>query len=190
MLPENTVVHVPTQEDFSTLMEAYERVGWELMSENIFYAYGSETCIRLEKALQYAPVEFYKSCKSVEFKIIELPEALRILRKEFPEKFDGIPLITSNALIASYKQASEQFDSPLQAHLHFSTTLPKKSMSISTIAKRILSPNHRTLAKAKFLDSELNLTTAGQDALMAILFEKNIEELVKMAKEKLKEEKE
>ena len=66
---------------------------------------------------------------------------------------------------------------------------PKENaMSISAIAKRLLDKDTRTLVKAGFLDSELDLTEKGQEALDAINFEEQKAKLVKMAEEELAEE--
>lgn len=65
-----------------------------------------------------------------------------------------------------------------------------KDMKLSTIAKRLLDKDTKTLAKAGYIDSELNITRHGWDKLKALIFEANKTELVKMATEELEEEKE
>ena len=60
---------------------------------------------------------------------------------------------------------------------------------LSNTLKRILSPNHKLLHKAGFLDSELDITEEGRIALTSIVLQKYEEELVVLAKEKIEEEK-
>ncbi len=65
----------------------------------------------------------------------------------------------------------------------------KTDMSLSTIAKRLLDADTRTLIKAGFLDNQLNLTGEGKVAMWAILFEANKAALVTAATELLAEQK-
>ncbi len=60
-------------------------------------------------------------------------------------------------------------------------------MSLSNIAKRLLDADTKTLRKANFLDSELNLTHEGKSALWAILFDANKAALVAAAQEAIDE---
>lgn len=68
---------------------------------------------------------------------------------------------------------------------------PKKSLmnKLSIIAKKLLDADTATLVKAGYLDSELDLTEEGGEALDAILFAANKAALVEAANEKLAEEK-
>lgn len=60
---------------------------------------------------------------------------------------------------------------------------------LSTIAKRLVDSDTKTLIKAGYIDSCLDLTSRGSDALKAILFEANKKELVAAAKAQIKEDK-
>lgn len=60
---------------------------------------------------------------------------------------------------------------------------------ISKLGKRLLDADTKSLIKAGFLDSELDLTECGVQELLAIVFESNRAELVKAAKAKIKEAK-
>lgn len=64
--------------------------------------------------------------------------------------------------------------------------------TVSKLAAKLLDADLRTLIKAGYLDSELNLTREGQSALMVVLFQqKEVKaELVKAAKEDIKARKE
>lgn len=66
---------------------------------------------------------------------------------------------------------------------------PKKRMKLSAIARRMLDANTRTLVKAGYLDNELELTTEGEETLLAILTTANMEALVKEAKKEIRERK-
>jgi hypothetical protein len=66
----------------------------------------------------------------------------------------------------------------------------EKTMRISKLAKKLLDKDTRTLIKAGFLDSELDLTARGSEALHIALYPTVKEELVKMAEEQLEDEKE
>ena len=69
---------------------------------------------------------------------------------------------------------------------------PKKNKimnKLNVIAQKILSKDTRSLIKANYLNNELELTEEGKNNLIAILFEKNKEALIKLAEEKIKEEK-
>lgn len=62
--------------------------------------------------------------------------------------------------------------------------------SLTPMLKTMLDKKGRTLYKAGFLNGELELTEEGKNALNTIVFEANKDELVKLAEEKLSEEKE
>ncbi len=64
---------------------------------------------------------------------------------------------------------------------------PTPNMSLSNIAKRLLDADTKTLRKANFLDTELNLTHEGKNALWAILFDANKAALVAAAQEVIDE---
>lgn len=69
--------------------------------------------------------------------------------------------------------------------------LPKtKKPMFSTLMKRLLDSDTKTLIKAGFLDSELDLTEEGETELMSLLLLANKEAMVKAALEKIQEEKE
>ncbi len=59
---------------------------------------------------------------------------------------------------------------------------------LSNIAKRLVDSDTKTLIKAGYVDSCLDLTGRGKDALVAILFEANKKELVTAAKAQIKED--
>lgn len=59
---------------------------------------------------------------------------------------------------------------------------------LSVIAKHLVDSDTKTLIKASYVDSCLNLTSRGEDALVAILFEANKKELVTAAKAQIKED--
>lgn len=61
---------------------------------------------------------------------------------------------------------------------------------LTPMLKTMLDKKGRTLYKAEFLNGDLELTEEGKSALMTILFEANKEELVKVAEDVIKEEKE
>ena len=61
--------------------------------------------------------------------------------------------------------------------------------NLNSMMKRLLDADTKTLIKADFINGDLLLTEEGKDTLAAILFEANKKELVKLAEEKLSEEK-
>lgn len=70
-------------------------------------------------------------------------------------------------------------------------SLPDSLMStLSSFLRRIVDADVKKLVKADFLDSELEITPAGQRAVLAILVEKFKPELVKEAETLLEEQKE
>lgn len=70
-------------------------------------------------------------------------------------------------------------------------TKSKKSliMKLTPMLKRLLDKKAQTLYKAEYINGDLELTEDGRSALNTILFEANKDELVKLAQEKLDEEK-
>lgn len=62
--------------------------------------------------------------------------------------------------------------------------------SLSKLAKRTLDSDIKTLVKAGYLTNELEFTDEGDEALCALLLEQHKVQLVKMAKEDLKDRKE
>lgn len=86
----------------------------------------------------------------------------------------------------------ELFNRTFPAHLkpaRFQLTNKKKPM-ISTIMKKLLDSDTKSLVKAGYLDSELDLTCDGQKELLSILLLANKKALVTSAEEKIKEDKE
>lgn len=70
-------------------------------------------------------------------------------------------------------------------------SLPDSLMStLSSFLRRIVDADVKKLAKAGFLDSNLEITSSGQKAVLAILVEKFKPELVKEAETLLEEQKE
>ena len=65
-----------------------------------------------------------------------------------------------------------------------------KKMKITNLVKSILDSDTRTLVKAGFINGDLALTDEGINELVGILFLEKKAELVKIAKETLKDEKE
>lgn len=61
---------------------------------------------------------------------------------------------------------------------------------LNTMMKRVLDPQMRTLIKAGIINGDLEFTEEGRNTLFAILFAANKEELVKVAKEIIAEQKE
>lgn len=61
---------------------------------------------------------------------------------------------------------------------------------MNPLIKKVLDKDIRTLIKAGYLDSNLNLTVEGKQEVWALLYDKFKKELVEAASEKLKEEKE
>lgn len=70
-----------------------------------------------------------------------------------------------------------------------SSTTKTNMIKITPMLKTMLDKKGRTLYKADFLNGDLELTEDGKSALNTLLFEANKDELVKLAEEKLKEEK-
>lgn len=66
----------------------------------------------------------------------------------------------------------------------------KKPMKLTSLMKRLLDKDTQTLVKAGYLDTDLDLTNKGQEALLSLLLMANKPELVKMAQEELDEQKE
>lgn len=64
-----------------------------------------------------------------------------------------------------------------------------KLMKITSMVKRLLDKDTKTLVKAGFINGNLELTEEGRNSLMAIMFDKFKPELVKEAEEKIAEEK-
>jgi len=62
-------------------------------------------------------------------------------------------------------------------------------MKITNLAKKILDKNIKKLIEAGYIDNKLELTQEGTSALLAILFQEKKEELVKLAKDEIKENK-
>jgi len=67
---------------------------------------------------------------------------------------------------------------------------PTIMYQLTNIAKRLLSKDIKTLVKAGFMDSELEMTEMGRRELTGILFDKYQKELVEAATAKLEEAKE
>lgn len=63
-------------------------------------------------------------------------------------------------------------------------------MEITNLMRKILDKDIRTVMKAGYIDEDLTLTQKGENELMGILFLEKKAELVKMAEEELKENKE
>lgn len=63
-----------------------------------------------------------------------------------------------------------------------------ENMNITSLAKRLLSKEDRTLIRAGYLTSDLELTTKGKGELLSLLFFEKKSELVKLAEEELKEQ--
>lgn len=65
-----------------------------------------------------------------------------------------------------------------------------KIMKLNNYMKKVLSKELRTLIQAGFVNGDLELTTEGKDAIWAELLDEKKTVMVKLAEEKLKEEKE
>lgn len=64
-----------------------------------------------------------------------------------------------------------------------------EKMNITTLVRKILDKDIRTVMEAGYIDADLTLTKKGEDELMGILFLEKKAELVKAAEEELKERK-
>jgi hypothetical protein len=64
-----------------------------------------------------------------------------------------------------------------------------KSMKITNLTKKLLDGNTRKLIRAGFIDGELALTDEGVDELLGLFFIEKKDELVKIAEEKIADEK-
>lgn len=62
--------------------------------------------------------------------------------------------------------------------------------TLSVWFKKLTDGGVQTLRKAEYLNGDLELTAEGQQALMALVFDQNKDELVKLAQQKLDEAKE
>lgn len=60
---------------------------------------------------------------------------------------------------------------------------------LNTMMKKLLDSDTQTLVKAGYINGDLELTTAGRDALNGIIFQQNKAALVALAQEALDEEK-
>ena len=63
-------------------------------------------------------------------------------------------------------------------------------MKLNNMMKRLLAPEVKKLIQGDIIDGDLELTESGKKALTALVFGTYKEELVKIAEEKIKEEKE
>lgn len=62
-------------------------------------------------------------------------------------------------------------------------------MKLNSMMKKLLDEDTKKLIKASLINGDLELTEEGRDALQAIMFEEKKAELVKLAEEKIAEEK-
>ena len=69
-----------------------------------------------------------------------------------------------------------------------STSKKEKNMNLGNIAKRLLDADTKTLIKAGFLDTNLDITDSGRRALWGILFETHKAAFVAEAQAKLDDE--
>lgn len=94
-LPENTVVHVPTQEEYDHLMGIYEELGWKWCGgvspkEDDFWAEDREaTCIDLKDDYRRASKKWHEQ-SSTDWKIISLSEAIDILNEVYGKSFEKL----------------------------------------------------------------------------------------------------
>lgn len=61
---------------------------------------------------------------------------------------------------------------------------------LKTLAKKLLSKDIRTLVKAKYLNDDLTVSDRGRAALDAIAVEREMDALVKMAEDRIEEDRE
>jgi hypothetical protein len=61
---------------------------------------------------------------------------------------------------------------------------------LTTLAKRLFNSNIKTLIKAGFLNKDLSVTERGQAGINAVILESHMEEVVKLAEERIEEDKE
>lgn len=103
-------------------------------------------------------------------------------QNEYYDEWQGVPIFLSDNLPNS-----------LADNLTLAPELNKgisKTMNLNSMMKRLLDASTKKLIKAGYIDGDLMLTEKGKLALFTILFAANKEELVKLAEEDLKEEKE
>jgi hypothetical protein len=58
---------------------------------------------------------------------------------------------------------------------------------ISSVARRLLDADTKTLIKGGYLSTDLKITPEGQEALLALNLSQNMKDLVKLAEERLAE---
>ena len=61
---------------------------------------------------------------------------------------------------------------------------------LTTIAKRLFDSNTKTLIKGGLLDKDLSVTERGKAGIYALFIEEHMDELVKIAQERIEEDKE
>lgn len=66
---------------------------------------------------------------------------------------------------------------------------PKKNMSLTTLAKKVLDSDLRAFIKAGIIDNDLEITTSGMKFLMAQYLSDNKKVLAKEARRKIREDK-
>lgn len=127
-----------------------------------------------------------------ELELIESPKKKEVKEEKAEEnrwEYKGIPIIERedcpNGMFYFMNGDS------LTGLIDFGFSKPKKKVmaTLSNIAKKILDPDLRALVEVGYLDSELELTDEGEEAVLELMFFANKEELAKQAKKELKERK-
>lgn len=202
-------VRIDNYTQFKELMEAYTRVGWVWND--------GEKPLEFQPSkdgMDYCPIfiscenRFFFRFKEMDgFVVITLSEALKRLCQT-TTNFNWTPCVPSIMILGSGTEGCMMTNYPVPTVLqnftppYFLTTptlkkayeelinsVPqtKKPMSISSMIKKLVDADTKTLMKAGFLDNELDLTEEGRAELDSIMFIANKAALVKAAAERIEE---
>jgi len=172
----NKIIYTPTKDKYIKVVQKLLDMGY------IWISGDKEVC--------ESQWEFYKeeTCVSV---LEENNNRIAYASKGyFQQECPNIPIISANEFLGDMPPYST-FE---YYHKLYQTPEPEqhkgegKTMNLNTMMKKLLDKNTQKLVKAGYINGDLELTREGNEALTAILFEQNKEELVKLAEEKLKEE--
>ena len=82
-----------------------------------------------------------------------------------------------------------EVSSDLFKNCEYKINEPKQMSTLNSMMKRLLDKDTKALVEASFINGNLELTDVGWAELKTIVFEQHKDELVKIAEEKVKEEK-
>lgn len=173
------IVRTPTEADWVRFTEAVEKYTdlkwgtWQKPTWNTNWScYSAGSCIRVSTKLSHGNEAFYRN----DLDYSHLP----ILSVD-----EGIEWLKGRTDTPPFSHGSAWTAEP-------NYTLKKQSLitTMTNLASRIFDKDVKTLVKAGYIDNCLNLTQGGTNALIGILFEEKKAELVKLAQEKIEEEKE